>query len=282
MMSDISVTSETVSRMNKYAVSLPRGYYDGLKCTLEAWKGQLVKAATEAVSVGGDAQDAAEAVEDFIYGQISKLMGFSDIEVVEAFGSGDEFSITVLNPQTDDAVEVVMSMSADSVRFSSVPFEMDVEDALVKVASFDKSATTVKKIVRQRKYKHGYIIRDEYWAMSPEDPEEQWTLMERMAYTPCGEYIGDSKTAYYICKVKGIIPRTVSPDHSVCSIGYNPIEKKWYGWSHRAMCGFGIGDMIFDEQFGDDSTSYRRHGETKIETMEDAMKAAIAFASYVS
>ena len=25
------------------------------------------------------------------------------------------------------------------------------------------------------------------------------------------------------------------------SLGFNPIEKKWYGWSHRAIFGFGIG-----------------------------------------
>jgi len=27
---------------------------------------------------------------------------------------------------------------------------------------------------------------------------------------------------------------------TIC-IGYNPTEKKWYGWSHRAIYGFGIG-----------------------------------------
>jgi hypothetical protein len=27
-----------------------------------------------------------------------------------------------------------------------------------------------------------------------------------------------------------------------CCIGFNPIEQKWYGWSHRAIFGFGIGD----------------------------------------
>lgn len=26
-----------------------------------------------------------------------------------------------------------------------------------------------------------------------------------------------------------------------CCIGFNPIEKKWFGWSHRAIFGFGIG-----------------------------------------
>ena len=26
-----------------------------------------------------------------------------------------------------------------------------------------------------------------------------------------------------------------------CCIGFNPVEQKWYGWSHRAIFGFGIG-----------------------------------------
>lgn len=28
---------------------------------------------------------------------------------------------------------------------------------------------------------------------------------------------------------------------TTANIGYNPIQKKWYGWSHRAIFGFGIG-----------------------------------------
>lgn len=28
---------------------------------------------------------------------------------------------------------------------------------------------------------------------------------------------------------------------TTCCIGFNPIEQKWYGWSHRAIYGFGIG-----------------------------------------
>lgn len=28
---------------------------------------------------------------------------------------------------------------------------------------------------------------------------------------------------------------------TTASIGFNPIEQKWYGWSHRAVYGFGIG-----------------------------------------
>jgi hypothetical protein len=30
---------------------------------------------------------------------------------------------------------------------------------------------------------------------------------------------------------------------STASIGFNPITQKWYGWSHRAIYGFGIGSV---------------------------------------
>lgn len=29
-----------------------------------------------------------------------------------------------------------------------------------------------------------------------------------------------------------------------CCIGFNPTEQKWYGWSHRAIFGFGIGSEV--------------------------------------
>jgi hypothetical protein len=56
----------------------------------------------------------------------------------------------------------------------------------------------------------------------------------------------------------------------------------YYGWSHRAVVGFGIGDKIFDVEFGDDSTPYVKHGTDTIKNKEDARKAAVAFADYVS
>ena len=33
-----------------------------------------------------------------------------------------------------------------------------------------------------------------------------------------------------------------------CSIGFNPVLQKWFGWSHRATFGFGIGSEV---KFGD-------------------------------
>lgn len=59
-------------------------------------------------------------------------------------------------------------------------------------------------------------------------------------------------------------------------LGYSDKEKKWYGWSHRAVHGFGIGDY-FTECRPDKTTK-----ERKIRTMEDARNAAEKFADSVS
>ena len=65
-------------------------------------------------------------------------------------------------------------------------------------------------------------------------------------------------------------------------LGFSEKEKKWYGWSHRAIIGFGIGDKIFEPNFGTDKTPYVQHGKKTIRNMDNAKKAAVAFAKYVS
>lgn len=69
---------------------------------------------------------------------------------------------------------------------------------------------------------------------------------------------------------------------NVCSIGFSRKTKKWYGWSHRALVGFGIGDRIFDPNYGDNSTPFVKHGARVIETYAHARQAACAFAEDVS
>ena len=80
----------------------------------------------------------------------------------------------------------------------------------------------------------------------------------------------------------GIKSEKASPSHSACSIGKSEKDGKWYGWSHRAIAGFGIGDKIFDEDFGDDDTPFIAHGEKTIRNEADAKQAAINFARHVS
>jgi hypothetical protein len=54
-----------------------------------------------------------------------------------------------------------------------------------------------------------------------------------------GHYIGDTKTAWRLVNKKGISVFELRKETSnTVSIGYNLHEKKWYGWSHRAIFGF--------------------------------------------
>lgn len=64
----------------------------------------------------------------------------------------------------------------------------------------------------------------------------------RAAYTPDGHYIGDEDFAKHLDE-RGIAP-ALREGCGVCSIGFNEAEQKWYGWSHRAMFGFGVGSVV--------------------------------------
>lgn len=106
----------------------------------------------------------------------------------------------------------------------------------------------------------------------------------RSAYTLNGDYIGSPRDAAFLCKRKGIAPELGDPNHNVCSIGYCDRDEKWYGWSHRAIVGFRIGDMIFEESFpgATDKTPFRKHGRLPIKNMLQARHAATNFARSVS
>jgi hypothetical protein len=101
------------------------------------------------------------------------------------------------------------------------------------------------------------------------------------AETVDGNYIGDWDWANQLIK-RGIVPELSRPDHNVCSIGFCEKEQKWWGWSHRAMASFGLGDRIFEEDYGDDKTLFTQHGPVVIKTLDQAKQAAINFADYVS
>lgn len=99
------------------------------------------------------------------------------------------------------------------------------------------------EILSERVFKAGYILRQEIVeAPDPDEPAMEWT----MAYTPSGDYIGDSKWAHRLCVKRGIRPEKNKPDHCTCSIGFSSKDGKWYGWSHRAIFGFKIGSTCKD------------------------------------
>ena len=68
----------------------------------------------------------------------------------------------------------------------------------------------------------------------------------------------------------------LNPNHSVTSWGWSP-NKKCYGWSHRAIHGFEIGEKVKSDTCGNESGK-----EYIIKTKEQAEEAAKNFAKDVA
>lgn len=142
-------------------------------------------------------------------------------------------------------------------------------------------AHNLRKVKFQRTYP-GYIYRREI--IDDSDYGGNGNLeMVRCYSADTGHYMGNSKMARHLCKKRGIRQiQKAKPEHTVCSIGFNESEQKWYGWSHRAICGFGIGNRLFEEEYGDDNTPFILHGKHMIINLEEAKQSAVRFAESVS
>ena len=136
----------------------------------------------------------------------------------------------------------------------------------------------LKELIKEKVMPEGYIIRTEKWSNNPEDPPVEMTS----AYTPNGDYIGDPKMAKQIFE-KGIVPQISQKGNQVCTIGFSGKGKGWYGWSHRAIACFKIGDKVKE---GDSilgaMDKYRLPVGFEAKTLDDCKKMAIAFAESVS
>lgn len=86
-----------------------------------------------------------------------------------------------------------------------------------------------------------YILKREHWKFSEEDTNS--TRMLAAYSTIDGSYIGDRRFAKYLRK-RGIKAQCISSEGHISSIGFCEKENKWYGWSHRAIFGFGIGSTV--------------------------------------
>lgn len=77
-----------------------------------------------------------------------------------------------------------------------------------------------------------------------------------------------------------------TPDSQIRHIGYAPKTQKWYGWSHRAVFGFKVGDRVKKGDVIANSSEYSGRlalpeGFTA-KTLADAKRMAAAFAVAVS
>jgi len=135
-----------------------------------------------------------------------------------------------------------------------------------------------------------YIERTEIWRIEGDESDPEGTEVLSAYSKVDGSYIGQIKEADIMVKKWGLSQiQKAENGHSVASIGFNEKKQEWCGWSHRAMCGFGIGDKVFDESFGGtmdigqlEKMPFRKRGSIVIAKLEQAKKAASNFAKYVS
>lgn len=123
------------------------------------------------------------------------------------------------------------------------------------------------KVLDRSPTNHGYVIRTEVWPSlqakvvpMTDDPDALANQLQDMidqaspetimttCYTDAGDWIGSEKIAHRLCAERGIRPIHNKPLPKgalrPCSIGFCEAEQKWYGWSHRAICGFGVGSTV--------------------------------------
>ena len=121
------------------------------------------------------------------------------------------------------------------------------------------------------------------------DPE----VVMHSVYSLDGGYVGSVEDANTYFE-KGILPELADVENKVCSIGKSYVDGKWYGWSHRAIHGFQIGDIAKEGDLCTESgwipEYLAEHPEKdrrvtvgfEAKTEEDAKRMAIAFAESVS
>lgn len=80
-----------------------------------------------------------------------------------------------------------------------------------------------------------------------------------------------------------------TPDSCIASIGYAPEKKMWYGWSHRAICGFKVGHKVERGDVGEPEAydyfgnqRFLPDSEIILQTEEECKKMAEIFAKDVS
>lgn len=117
------------------------------------------------------------------------------------------------------------------------------------------------------------LYRRETWEMAGNPPAVEIDAV----YNLDGDYVGDPDMADHLAEL-GITPERRTPTSSVCSVGFSEKSNKWYGWSHRAIHGFTIGDQVEAGDVCEDGLPVGFEAKT----MDDARKMAETFAASVS
>ncbi|OEU69290.1 MAG: hypothetical protein BA863_04930 [Desulfovibrio sp. S3730MH75] len=102
------------------------------------------------------------------------------------------------------------------------------------------------KEIGDREVYDGYSIARELVTYLKKDGSVAEQFQMKSAFADSGCYLGDREIAKLIVVKLGIVPesRTGKQKGEVCNIGFCEKEQNWYGWSHRARGGFGIGSKV--------------------------------------
>lgn len=138
-----------------------------------------------------------------------------------------------------------------------------------------------------------YVLNLEEW-WSEDDKSDKIKMVA--AYSAIdGGYIGGMSDLMAIVGSRRIAPQKSEDNCNVCSIGFCKEENKWYGWSHRAISGFGVGHVTKKGECQAESGSTEEYlkdhpGEMnkvtevgfECKTLDDCKKVALSFAASVS
>ena len=95
-------------------------------------------------------------------------------------------------------------------------------------------------------------------------------------------YMGGILDSYRLTHLSNFMNSNIMKEEGVANVAKDQDLGRWVGWSHRAICSFGIGEMIFEDEYGDDRTTFNMHGKHPIKTEADMIESASRFARYVS
>jgi hypothetical protein len=91
------------------------------------------------------------------------------------------------------------------------------------------------------RYKENRIIKKELWSHCIKEKPTEIIV----AYNYKGEYIGTPEWGRLLWIKYGVMPEAIEPgERHVCSIGFSKKDNKFYGWSHRCIFGFTIGNIV--------------------------------------
>ena len=86
--------------------------------------------------------------------------------------------------------------------------------------------------------RRGAVVCASCVTLAPKVLQARLFTMRLRGEAPAMLHIGTPKVARVLWKAHGIEQFYTRPGGSVACLGYSPRTKKWYGWSHRATCGF--------------------------------------------